>query len=65
MIANSRPCGACRNLDARLNGRGAAYCWRWFRWQRPADVVVDCTTAERADGQPPPGQIRYEGEGHA
>lgn len=59
---NTRPCGTCRHLDARLNGRGMAYCWRLYAWQKPAGVVADCTTAERADGKAPPGQIRFEGE---
>jgi hypothetical protein len=59
---NSRPCGSCLHLDSRQKPDGMAWCWAFYMWQSPADVVADCTESKRANGQPPPFQIRYPGE---
>lgn len=61
-MANARPCGTCRHLDGRLTGTGAAYCWQFYAWRMPDQVVTDCDKAERADGKAPPGRISFEGE---
>ena len=60
---NKRSCAACRHLDPRIRrDRGDAYCWRFWRWVQADGTVPDCTGTERANGEPPPGQIRYAGE---
>lgn len=61
-MTNTRPCGTCRHMDGRTRPDGTAYCWQRYCWVIPDKVIADCTTAERADGGPPPGQIRFEGE---
>ena len=62
MGENNRPCGTCRHLDTRILPSGAAYCWARYVWVMPDKIVSDCTQAERANGNPPPGQIHFEGE---
>ena len=62
MKLNSRPCGTCLHLDARVSPRGQAYCWFHMVWRLPMGVVEQCKTAERADGGEPPGRIHFEGE---
>lgn len=59
---NKRPCGACRNLDARALTSGVQYCWSTYVWRRPEEVVADCKQAERADGREPVGRIHFTGE---
>lgn len=59
---NKRRCGACRHLDGRPIESGVAYCWEFYVWRRPEEVVVDCTKAERANGEEPPGRIYFQGE---
>lgn len=60
---NTRPCALCRNLDSRTTPRGVAYCWAKYVWVDAQGTVQDCELVERADGKPPPGQVRYAGEG--
>ena len=58
---NTRPCGSCRHLDSR-NKEGVQFCWRYYVWRDPDKVVPDCTSAERANGEEPPGRIHFGGE---
>ncbi len=51
---NDRPCALCKHLDERILPTGFAYCWRFCTWRRFDGVVVDCSGAERADGQTSP-----------
>lgn len=62
-MANQRPCGACKHLDGRVTPQGNAYCWWTYRWRKPGETVADCSHAARPDGNAPPGQILFEGEG--
>jgi len=50
----------CRHLDPEILPTGLAYCWRWYIWRRPAEVVVDCSGYQDADGREPPGKLRFE-----
>lgn len=59
---NARPCGLCKNLDAREIRPGVGYCWKYYVWHRVDEVVEDCPGAERADGEEPPGRVRFGGE---
>lgn len=61
-MTNTRACGTCRHLDHRLLPNGTAWCWQYYYGRRPDEVAPDCTDAERANGQAPPGQLRYQGE---
>lgn len=59
---NTRPCAACKHLDSRVLTSNAAFCWATFAWRAADGTVPDCHKAERANGQPPPGQITFGGE---
>ena len=59
---NTRPCALCRHLDGRTLPTGVAYCWARYVWVDAKGTVPECEKVERADGKPPPGQIRFAGE---
>lgn len=62
MSENTRPCGTCLHLDARGLSSGVHYCWEWYVWRKPDEVVPDCSKANRATGAEPPGRIHFTGE---
>ena len=62
-MANTRPCAACRHLDSRVLQSGTAYCWARYVWERAQGTVEDCDKAERPDGNAPPNQIWFAGQG--
>lgn len=63
---NARPCGTCVHLDPETAQaqavRGLHYCWRFYAWRHPDELVVDCRDAERATGAEPPGKLHFAGQ---
>lgn len=57
---NTRPCVACAELDDRTLPNGSQYCWAFWRWRSPGQVVEDCDRYRRAGGSPPKNRIEFE-----
>lgn len=48
---NTRPCALCKHFDEKILSSGVAYCHRFMIWRGADEVVVNCSGAERADGE--------------